>query len=187
AAADAEKTIDYSIRAGRAAYAVFAYEEAGAYWRAALELLDEQGGDDRNRRAELFWLLGEQFIFGRAKAARCLAGAAPLLEELRDNQSACDVHVRLAAYLSTENVGAMDARRAMPHFTKAESFLATQPESHRHAMFYISKLGACAWTRQIGDGLAAGKRAMEISERLHLDGLWSVAAAISSALLIFSG
>src|SRR5262249_50764078 len=31
AAADAEKTIEYSIRAGRAAYAVFAYEEAGTH------------------------------------------------------------------------------------------------------------------------------------------------------------
>src|SRR5262249_7098307 len=35
AAADAEKTIDYSIRAGIAASAVFAHEEAAAHWRAA--------------------------------------------------------------------------------------------------------------------------------------------------------
>jgi hypothetical protein len=149
--------------------------------------MDEQGGGDRKQRAKLLWLLGDEFISGGGKAVEYLEAAAPLFKELGDNQAACDVHLRLAAYLSTENVGAMDVQGAMPHFTKAEAFLATQPESHRHAMFYISKLGACAWTRQIGDGLAAGKRAMEISERRHLDGLWSVAAAISSALLIFSG
>ena len=32
AAADSGKTIEYSIRAGSAAYAHFAYEEAGAHW-----------------------------------------------------------------------------------------------------------------------------------------------------------
>src|SRR5262249_56414147 len=57
AAADAEKTIEYSIRAGRAAYAVFAYEEAGTHWRAALELLGVTGGGDRRQRGKLPGLL----------------------------------------------------------------------------------------------------------------------------------
>jgi predicted ATPase len=64
AAADAEKAIKYSVRAGRAAYALFAYEGAGTHWRAALELMDEQGGGDRNRRAGLLLLLGDELISG---------------------------------------------------------------------------------------------------------------------------
>jgi predicted ATPase len=77
-AADAEKTIDYSIRAGRAANAVFAYEEAGAHWRAALELMDEQGGGDRKRRAKLLWRLGDELVSSGPKAVEYLEAAAPL-------------------------------------------------------------------------------------------------------------
>jgi len=190
AAADAEKAIEYSIRAGRAAYAVFAYEEAGAHWRAALELMDEQGGGDRKRRAELLGLLGEDIVSG-AKAIEYLKAAAPLFEELGDDQAACDAHLRLALMLSTMSVDAMDVRQATPHFTKAEAFLATQPESARHALFYICVAGTCVWTEQIRGGLAAGKRAMEISERLDQpvlrDSNWSIAAALTSGFLLRSG
>ena len=189
AAADAEKTIDYSIRAGRAAYALFAYEEAGVHWRAALELLDEQGGGDRKRRAELLWLLGEELV-SSAKAVEYLEAAAPLFEELGEEEGACDVHMRLALYLSTY-VGVMDVRRAMLHYKKAEAFLATQPESVRHALFYIYMAAAYLSAKRIGDGLAAGKRAMEISERLDQpllgDLWWSNAAVVTSLLLISSG
>jgi len=85
AAADAEKTIDYSIRAGRAAYALFAYEEAGAHGRAALELMDEQGGGDRKRRAGLLWLLGDELVSGGPTSVEYLEAAALLFEELGDS------------------------------------------------------------------------------------------------------
>jgi tetratricopeptide (TPR) repeat protein len=190
-AADAEKTIDYSIRAGRAAYAVFAYEEAGAHWRAALELMDEQGGGDRRRRAKLLRRLGDELVSGGAKPIEYLEAAALLFEELGDREAACDVHSRLGLYLSSANIGEQDMRRAMPHYKKAEASLATQPEAARHAFFHLSLAGACIYTSRIGDGLAVGKRAMEISERLDQpflrDAYWSNAAAITSFLLISSG
>jgi tetratricopeptide (TPR) repeat protein len=191
AAADPEKAIHYSIRAGSAAYLLFAYEEAGANWRAALELMDEQGGGDRKRRAKLLGLLGDELVSGGAKAIEYLEAAAPLFEELGDDQAACDVHLRLMAYLSGPIVGAMDLRRAMPHYDKVEAFLATQPESHRHATFYISRAAAYSWTKRIDDGLPTAKRAMEISERLDQpflrDAYWSMAAILSSVFLVHSG
>jgi tetratricopeptide (TPR) repeat protein len=192
AAADAEKTIDYSIRAGRAAHAVFAYEEAGVHWRAALELMDEQGGGDRKRRARLLRLLGYELISGGPRAVEFLEAAVPLFEELGDDQAACDVHTRLSLYLGTVNMGAMDMRRAMPNFEKAKALLAKQPESVSHAAFYIAMAGAYFQTRRIGDGLATAKRLMEICERLDnqpifRDGLWSMAAGLLSIGLIHSG
>jgi DNA-binding winged helix-turn-helix (wHTH) protein/tetratricopeptide (TPR) repeat protein len=186
-AADAEKTIDYSIRAGSAAYAVFAYEETQAHWRAALELMDEQGGGDPKRRAALLWLLGDELVSSGPRAIEYLEAATLMFEELGDHKAAYDAHLRLAGYLSSNHFGAMDLQRAMLHYEKAEAFLATQPESHRHALFYISMAVAYSWTRRIDDGLATSKRAMEISERLNLNGAWSVAAAISSLMLISSG
>jgi hypothetical protein len=108
AAAETEKAIDYSIRAGRAAYALFANEEAGVHWRAALELMDEQGGGDRKRRADLLLLLGYECVSGGPKAVEYLEAAAPLFEELGDDQTACDVHSRIGLYLSMRELGAMD-------------------------------------------------------------------------------
>jgi tetratricopeptide (TPR) repeat protein len=183
----AEKTIEYSIRAGSAAYAVFAYEEAGAHWRTALELMDEQGGGDRKRRAELLWLLGDELVSSGPKAVEYLEAAAPLFEGLGDNNSACDAYLRLTLYLATDKVGTIDVRRAMPHFKKAETLMVGQPESPRQVHFYFSMVGAYMFALRRADGLVAAKRAMEICDRLGLDGLWCVAAALLCQLLVHSG
>jgi tetratricopeptide (TPR) repeat protein len=186
ATADQEKTIDYSVRAGCAAYALFAYEEAGAHWRAALEPMVEQGGGDRKRRANLLSLLGDELISSGATAIEYLEAAALLFEELGDDQAACDVHTRVAGYLATgHQVGAMDRRRAMPHYKKAEAILAKQPESYRHAGFYLGMASACSFAVEIRDGFVAAKRAMEISERLDQPSqrdFWLSLTAIVSSL-----
>jgi len=54
---DIEKAIDYAIRAGDSASAVFAYEGATEHFRVAVELAAKQRGDPL-RRAELFFRLG---------------------------------------------------------------------------------------------------------------------------------
>ena len=185
-AADAAKTIDYSIRAGGAAHALFAHEEAAAHWRAALALMDEQGGGDRKRRAELLWLLGDAIVSTGPKSIEYLEEAAPLVEALGDNQAAIDVHSRLALYLGTMHVGAMDVRRATRHFEKAEALLANQPESWRHANLYLNKAVACVAAKRIVDGVAAAKRSMGIFERLD-QGYWSAAAGMLAVHLITRG
>src|SRR5262249_43181872 len=156
------------------------------------ELMDEQGGGDRKRRAGLLWLLGNNdFVSSGPQAVEYLEAAAPLFEELGDDQAACDVHMRLTVYLGTDQVRKMDMRRAMPHFKKAEALLAKQSESWRHALFHINMASTCCSTRRISDGLAAAKRAMEISERLDQpflrEALWSTAAVLTSNLLVYSG
>jgi predicted ATPase len=49
---ESQKAVDYSIRAGEAANAVFAYEQAITHWQAALELMPD-GRRDWERRADL--------------------------------------------------------------------------------------------------------------------------------------
>ncbi len=182
-----EKAIDYSVRAGNAAYAVFAYEEAATHWRAALELMDEQGGGDRERRAGILWRLGDELISSGPKAIEYLEAAAPLYEELGDKRRASDAHSRLGLYLCAPNLDAMDMRRAMDHFKKAEAQLAEQTESWRHAVFYIGMAAACGWAERIGDGLAAAKRTWGIGERLGVDLLRAYGEILSSMSLVVSG
>ena len=44
-AADPARAVDYSIQAGDAALGVFAYEDAAEHWEAALDLLEDNGGE----------------------------------------------------------------------------------------------------------------------------------------------
>ena len=50
---DAEKAIEYSIRAGKRAMELVAWEEAAAYFRQALEAMPESGDDERRCRVLL--------------------------------------------------------------------------------------------------------------------------------------
>jgi tetratricopeptide (TPR) repeat protein len=189
ASADAERTIDYSIRAGRAAYALFAYEKAGAHWRAALELMDERGGGDRKLRAELLRLLGDQLVSTVAKMIEYMEAAAPLYEELGDDQAACEVHSWLGIYLTAPDLRAMDLRRGMDHLSRAETLLPKQTDLS-HVLFYLAMSQVCGSRVRIGDGLAEAKRLMETCERLGGEvGLMLLAAGeiTSSNFLVSSG
>ncbi len=186
-AGDSEKAIDYSIRAGDAAYAVFAYEEAATHWRAAMEMMDEQGGNDPKLRARMLSLLGDELISSGPAAIAYLEEAATLYDELGDEQGGADVHARLGLYLSGPNLGSRDVPRAMAHFQKAEALLARQPESLSHAKFNIFMAAACIWARRLEEGLAAGRRAMEIARRTKNERAWIDGAILSCWFLVFRG
>src|SRR5262249_53559258 len=66
---DIDKALSYSIRAGEAAAAVFAYEEAAAHWETALELMPDVSGD-RERRADLLERTAEVLGLSAAPGAQ---------------------------------------------------------------------------------------------------------------------
>jgi len=57
--ADAERAIDYSIRAGKHADAALAFENASSLFQNALDLLDTSSDDDPERRCRLLLSLGD--------------------------------------------------------------------------------------------------------------------------------
>jgi tetratricopeptide (TPR) repeat protein len=68
---DAPRALDFLVRAGDRASALFAYEEAAAHYRRAVELLPMVEGTSGERRAELLLGLGEaQWRSGNGPAAR---------------------------------------------------------------------------------------------------------------------
>jgi DNA-binding CsgD family transcriptional regulator/tetratricopeptide (TPR) repeat protein len=73
---DAEKAIDYSLRAGRAAMAALAFDQAAAHFRAALAL----GVKNRSEQAEIQLELGaaSHSAGGWADAAEAFAAAAEI-------------------------------------------------------------------------------------------------------------
>lgn len=68
---DAAKALDFLVRAANRASALFAYEDAGAHYRQAVELLPMVEGSSGERRADLLLRLGDaQWRSGNGPAAR---------------------------------------------------------------------------------------------------------------------
>ena len=82
--ADLEKAVAYAICAGEAAYARYAYEDAGDYYRQALALLEQRAGADQLQRCDLMMLIARaewdcgEFLRAQEEFAR----AAALADEI---------------------------------------------------------------------------------------------------------
>jgi tetratricopeptide (TPR) repeat protein len=185
----APKAIDYSIRAGKIAYAVYAYEEALSHWQTALALMDAQGGGDKKPRARVLRLLSDDMLaawVGRPRAIEYLESAAQLFEQLGDDEGGAEAHSRLGVMLwqwdDVRNVG-----RATYHFRAAEALLEGRPDSYTKAYFYVTKAGSCIWAMRAKEGLEAAQRAMEIGARPEWETQWFWGAATSSSFLVLRG
>jgi tetratricopeptide (TPR) repeat protein len=190
-AADPEKAIDYSIRAGRAAYAVFAYEEAGTHWRAALGLMPE-GGEDRERRADLLERLGELLGMNALMNApdtgeyvHYLEQARKLYEDLGQLEAAARVHSRLAAWELVRHK--VDMSRVLEHNRRAQDFLSDTPEGLSAVLLYVG-LGVTALEgMRYDEALTATRRAMDLSERLGDEIYWARAGVVHALAHCFRG
>jgi hypothetical protein len=76
AAADPEKAIGYSVRAGESTRAVYAWEEAAAHYAEALQSLDIGGERDDRRQCDLLLRMGEALV-GAGARDRILNEVAP--------------------------------------------------------------------------------------------------------------
>jgi predicted ATPase len=98
---DLDKAIDYAIRAGEAARAVFAYEEAVAHWEGALELL-AQHRDDQVRLADLLERTAELLGLTAPDGDRQLEYFRQALKLYSDRgrpQAAARVEARMAGFV----------------------------------------------------------------------------------------
>ena len=181
-----EKAIDYSIRAGESANAIFAYEDAVEHFKAALEIM-ERNSEARESRAALLVKLGDiAVITDRALAIACFERALQLYEGLGRAESVAGVHSRLGSALCLLS-DVWDIPRAFEHFRKAEEFLSGRPESPALGDLYIGIATASDHIVDIQRGLDASARAMEIGERLKNDKIWTNAAVQHASNLLRSG
>jgi tetratricopeptide (TPR) repeat protein len=210
-AGEAGKAIDYSVRAGEAAMAVFAYEEAVGHWEAALEL-DQEVPDaypasaalsrgsvlERGEwtahiedRAHLLERLGDlKYVTGLdyRGSTRCLERVLHLYEELGDTERVAQTHSRLGRNLATgTSPSTIDVPRALAHYRAAEAILAEGPARAALGYVHVGLALASIWGMRTGEGLAASERALELAEKLGHDRLWVTAAAQRGHHLIAHG
>ncbi len=180
-AGEANKAIDYSVRAGEAALAVFAYEDVVQHWEAALEFGQEDLPDADTRRAHLLERLGD-LKYGTGLDFRggisCLEQALRLYEQLGDSERVAQTHSRLGRHLATGTSAAtVDIPRALDHYRKAEAMLSDSPDSVAIGYVHAGQALAAIWGLRTGDGLTAAERALEVAEKLGHERLWVTAAA----------
>ncbi|MGH7896061.1 MAG: serine/threonine-protein kinase PknK, partial [Candidatus Binatia bacterium] len=188
AAADPAKPLEYSLRAGQAAAAVYAWEDAALHLHAALELMEDQGGEPIARARLLERLADLMYVTGTdpARGVAYLERALKLYEEGGDAERAAQMHSRLGFHLAffLDN---MDIGRALEHLRAAEPVLAAGPERPARGYLYIGFASAAVWGVRNEEGLVASRRAMEIAERLGDEALWANAATLHGYLLADSG
>lgn len=185
---DRDKLLDYSLRAGENARAVFAYEEAARHWQTSLALSEarEPGSE---QRAMLLERLGDLMCvsgLGWEKGIAYLETAIQQYTARGEAERAAEVHTHLGEYCSTF-LGLRDIPGALVHFRTAEALLAQRPEQASLGHIFIGRAAAALAGVQTEEGLAASKRAMEVAERLGDEALWANAACLHGSHLCASG
>jgi predicted ATPase/class 3 adenylate cyclase len=188
AAADPARAIEYSIRAGEAARAVFAYEDASRHWEAALDLLDDSGGD-ASTRAKLLARLGDlHFVSGLdyEGSTAHLQQALQLYEELEMPERVAQMHSRIGRNLSSFP-WTMDIPRALHHQRSAEMILSSKPPGSGLGYAYAGQTASAAWAWSTAEGLATSERALAIAAEVGNDRLRRGAAGMRGFHLISAG
>jgi DNA-binding SARP family transcriptional activator/tetratricopeptide (TPR) repeat protein len=171
---DAEKAIGYSLKAGEAALARFAWESAIAHWETASHLMQEHNADIE-QCADLLERL-EMLIFNtggeHGAVLRHLEQALVLRQALGQEEKVAQVHSRLGRALST-HVGNtdytrhMNFERALEHYRAAEPVLTRSDDKAALAYFYSGMAGTAFNAVNVADGIIACERGIEIAASLH--------------------
>ena len=182
-AGNSNKAIDYLNRAGDEARRVYAYEDALSHWSAALELVEEFGGNRRlfaslhHRLAELMGGQGE-----RAEHLVHLEEALRTYEELGDARAAAELHMSLGNNLSMPGLArAQDIPRAADHLRRAEAVLSKGPENSSLALLYFCIGQVETRNRRVRDAIVAFRHSIEIAQRID-----APADTVNSPILQFS-
>ncbi len=178
-----EKAIDYLIRAGDAAVAVYAFDGAISHWKKAVALFEEHGGDAK-RRADLLANLGfTLYQVDEKKGLGLLEEALSLYERVGDEACAAQLHTRLGLILGSAGFK-KDIPRALVHFRRAESLLSKGPDTVTLARVYMGLGGAARCQFRVREALEFAQRAMEVAERV---GANNASGAVFSGFLLETG
>jgi predicted ATPase/class 3 adenylate cyclase len=182
AAADPARAVEWSERAGAAAFRVFAYEEAAGHFEGAAAILTELGGRENDlRRARLLQrLLKLRFFTGSDphEGVRHGEEALVIYERYGERQRAAGIHSQLGAHLATAGTErGLDVARGLRHLEAAAPVLASGSD-RRAGYFHVSMANATIRALRLADVEAASTRAIEIADGLGDRSLWANASLL---------
>jgi tetratricopeptide (TPR) repeat protein len=188
AARIAGKAIDYSIDAGDADFRIFAYEDASLSWLAALRLMEEHNIEPQKRARLLERLATLMYItdLSDPKGIEYLARALNIYEESGETEHAALVHSRMGAALAMRSA-ISNPLTAMEHYRKAEAILGKGPDSRSKANLYAGMAMAALLLVLHEEALAWSRAAVDISERIGDDEIWTNVACLHGIVLFSEG
>jgi len=181
------KAIDYSHRAGRAAFAVFAYAVAAAHWSVASALTV---GQRDKRRAEILYWLGrmEAFFLDPSRGIAHLEESLRLYQELGEEAWAArlNVTVGLANVFLVDFAPEMNVARSLEYFRQAQEWKGEWDDPTMEAWLHRGISVALFQRVRIEEALASARRAYQIWRELA-DPQWLDAGAWIAQLLSIQG
>jgi len=169
-AADPAAAVAWSVRAGDAAFRVFAYEEAAGHFEGAIAVLADFGGRDYDlERARLLERLGKMRFFtgdDPDDGVRHLGAALELYERYGEFRRAATIHSQLGAHFATiGSSSGLDVARGITHLERAASVLGDdrdRPAGYLHMGIANATLRGL----RLDETLTASTRAEEIATDL---------------------
>jgi tetratricopeptide (TPR) repeat protein len=184
-----EQAIDYSLRAGEAARAVFAWEEVAYQLQAALGLIEDRGGD-AGELAHLLGVLGHlMYVSGLDSAAgiEYLERALAIYEEIGEDEHSGEMRLELGRSLTTYPDARMDVARGIAHLRSAGALIGERQSPQWRAGLFTSLANACRYGLRIDEGATAAARAVAIAERTNDPATWSLAVGVQGRYMVDSG
>lgn len=165
--ADQAELIELSRRAGEAAVAVYAWDEAVTHLRAVFEAQGRSGRPlaERAEIAERLGVLAHRAGTDLEGAIGHLQWALAAYESLGDRQAAARIHSRLGMHLTTYPA-TLDVAAGLEHYRAAQAQFARQPSKRRLGYLYVGMAMGAVYGLRTGQLDDASRRALALAEEL---------------------
>jgi DNA-binding SARP family transcriptional activator len=166
--ADQAEVAELSLKASKAAVAVYAWDEAAAHLRAALQALERTGAPlaERASLAERLGVLLHKAGTDLQEGIGHLEGALAAYQATGDRLAAARVHSRLGIHLTTYPA-ALNLTAGLAHCKAAEAVLARQPESRQLGYLCVGTAMGAVFGVRTSQLEAASRRALDLAKTLH--------------------
>jgi DNA-binding CsgD family transcriptional regulator/tetratricopeptide (TPR) repeat protein len=174
--ADPAKAIDFARRAGDAASAVFAYEQALVHYQTALQGATAAAAEAHERIALVELLAQLTRVIGFDHYSRAITyweEAVRLCEANGLAQRAAQARCHLGAILCAPNT-TQDVPAAMAYFQQAETVLSRMQDDPSLALLHRGLGAAATWAARTSDGLLVSQRGIELGQHVGDQGLSTV-------------
>ena len=165
--ADQTHVAELSLQASKAAAAVYAWEEAAAHHRAALQALERAGAPlaERAILTERLGVLVYKAGTDLQEGIEHLEWALAAYQAAGDRLAAARVHSRLGMHLTTYPA-TLNVAAGLAHCQAAEAELARQPDTRQLGYLYVGMANGAVFGVRTGQLEAASQRALELAETL---------------------
>ncbi len=182
-----EKAIEYSYRAAKAAFAVYAYALAAKHWRAVDKMT---AGQRDERRAGMLFGLGqvEAFQLDPTAGIAHLEQALELYQELKIEERTASVNVTLglAQVFLADFAPQMNVARSLEYFRKGQEWHGTWTDPLSPGWLHRGMSVALFQQVRLEEALASARRATELWRELS-GPMWIHAGAFVAQLLSLKG